>query len=81
MTGVYTGPPPKGTRKKSARVACVLIIGVTHSLGVFMWLLVITVHVLYVYVSVSVSQRATSNHRKATIIPSIIRGSGLVHTV
>lgn len=80
LTGVYTGPSER--HKKEECMCCMCVNYQCHSLFMCLYGLVSNYcSCMCMYQCQSVSQRATSNHRKATIIPSIIRSSGLVHTV
>ncbi len=80
LTGVYTGPSER--HKKEESMCCMCVNYQCHSLFMCLYVLVSNYcSCMCMYQCQSVSQQATSNHRKATIIPSIIRSSGLVHTV
>lgn len=73
------GPCEMAQEEEECTVARVLIIGVTHSLCVFMCLLVIAVHVcVRISGSQSVSEQLQTTARQQ-LSPSTIRNSGLVH--
>lgn len=80
LTGVHTGPSER--HKTEECMCCTCVNYQCHSLFMCLYVLVSNYRsCMCMYRCQSVSQRATSNHRKATIIPSVICSSGLVHTV
>lgn len=80
LTGVYTGPSERHNKKET--MCCMCVNYQCHSFFMCLYVLVSNYcSCMCMYQCQSVSQRATSNHRKATIIPSIMHSSGLAHTV